>query len=322
MQLSTSQIGVAATCLKRYEYAYIDRLVRKPSLTSAPLRRGSWVHRALECYHQGQDWRPAVQEMYDWCLAQGVPASKLDEINLDVGLLMNGYHTFWSQKPPLGQTLAAEERISAQFGAHTLSATVDLRVQVARSSMIVEHKTTSQIPNATWRAIDPQTALQFAIYERNGVPIDGIIFNYILTAKPPVPKWKKDGQPTAVTLKMTTTSAAYDLGMMMAGVSEDPALRAQIVNDAAYYQRFFVLKPVNQVRGTLLDVASLMRNLADAKATGHYRRLNSLLHCPRFCSYSELCSTEYWKGGPAPLLRSTQFVIDDGVNSREGVVRS
>jgi hypothetical protein len=326
VSLSSSAYNTAATCLKRFEYAYVDKIVPKPGRIPKAMRRGTWIHRCLEFHDSGLDWRTELISMEQWAVSNGLPGDVADEIKAEVDEIVTGYIAYWSTHSEPMVNVATEYEVKVTVGGHTFSATIDRLVRAPGGIYLMERKSTEHIPGPAWRAVDPQTALQLAICEMSGeFKIAGVIFDYLVTRVPPVPKWKKNGEPFANTLKSVTTSTAWRKGIDAYLIEHDmqpPAgteeLRLRIVNDGAFYQRFRVDRQHHAIKSTLRDVGETITQLERAAQTGHYRRLNNLMFCARFCSYSELCASEYVLGGVAHGLREELFMPDDGVISREG----
>jgi len=336
VRLSSSEYSKASTCFKLYEYSVVDRLAVKPNLVRDSMRLGTWIHRALEIYHQGGDWGNAVAELVNWAMEHGVDGEKAVALHNQVREIVEGYIAYWAPRAKW-TAFVGEPALEVTVQGHTLSARLDSLVVEGGALYIVESKSTQEIPSAAWRCLDPQTALQWLVCKGNGLQVDGIIFNYLSTKVPPIPKWKKNGEPYATTLQSVTTARAFDQGLLehvRMGVpyevdleqaltlnQEFQELRARIVHDGAYYQRYYVYKPSEAIVGILRDVASTIRDLEAAQKASHYRRLANLMYCPRFCAYSELCATELTTGRRSEVLRLEKYVHDDGVISREGVVR-
>lgn len=335
MRLSSSQYSSASTCFKQFEYAHIDKLAIKPRLVRDSLRRGTWIHRALEIYHQQGDWEAAVADLYEWAVDHHIDPEKAQELRDEVESIVDGYIEYWRNHGERWSCELAEESLEATFGQHVLSARLDGVMRTPSGLFITENKSTSDIPSATWRTIDPQTAIQWVVCQANGIKIDGIIFNYLWTKVPPIPKWKKIpkgktiAEPYAVTINAVTTSQAWELGIQEHAADHPGTLdlestrwlQSKIVNDGAYYQRYVVYKQDALILGILRDVASTIRDLMAAEKYKHYRRLSNMMYCPRFCQFSQLCATELTTGRLAEVMREEDFVPDDGVISREGVAR-
>lgn len=322
MRLSTSSLNEAAQCLKRYEYHHIDHLVPKPSRLPAAMRRGTWLHRAIEAYHQGKNPQEALKPMVEWALNHGIEQEQIQEMFKDVSRIFNGYVQYWKTQPDPWEFVLAERPLLIEGKTHTLQATVDLVVKDRLGTWIVEHKSTVDIPPASWRAVDPQTAIQYAACKLSDDPVlqgvDGIIFNYLKTSDPGVPRFKiKDGEPYAN--MAITTSKVWDEAVrtnehVLEHMEDDgyqeklAAWRNEYVQDGAFYQRYRVLRPDGNIQETFKDVESILAAIVEAQRTGHWHRSFHVLTCRRFCNYSDLCVVEYTSGQKSETLRDELFV--------------
>lgn len=325
MLLSSTAYSDASACLKRYQYRWVDKLINKPKDLGVPLRRGIWIHKCLEDYHQGKNWAWALDIMRDWALEHGVDETKVQEVRNEVLDIMHGYIDYWQGKQHW-EVLGAEIPIKMMFNANDgIRATTDLAVVWEGQDWLVEHKSTGEIPPASWRAVDPQTALQYwlchatkpIIGGREFLPV-GIIFNYLLTKVPSVPRWKKDG--TLYANATPTTAAAFRKGAQAAmdaapgsiSWADLDADAEKLTNDSLFYRRFPVERPEGNVRTSMRDLVQTLVDLKAAEQAGWYRRSLHVLTCRRFCSYADLCIHEYAIGKESPVLREELFMIEDG----------
>lgn len=329
--LSTTTYGEASLCLKRYEYHVVERLVPAPRDLPPRMRKGLWVHKALAEHALGNDPIVALSDCADWACAHGVPEQQAIELRDECHRIVHGYLAYWGGKRklwPASAYLAVEQTFEAALGPDLLvKATVDGLIRHRGGNWLVERKTTEHLPSAAWRAVDPQTLLQVICVTMSGIPVDGVIFDYLITREPPVPRVKQDGEFYAGTQDLVTTTAAFEKAAAVARLRQEARYssglidgyldgwRNQIVNDGAFYDRYEVYRPREAVLETLKDLKSVADAIREGYRTGHWRRLSSLLVCPRFCPYSNLCSSEYVMGRES-TLRQTDFVIDDP-NTRE-----
>lgn len=333
--ISTTALKSARTCLKSYEYGQVDRLSRDPLLISERVRLGIWVHRALDAWAKNQDFLIGLDECRAWLLDHGGAQDYADRIYDRASTLTASYISYWSRTDPnCWEVIASEIPLFAPLkGTNwTIRATLDKIVHIKTGPYkgelaVVEHKTTSDIPNATWRAIDPQTALQYAVARYNGYDVSLIIFDYLLTDEPSVPRVKKDGELYANTA--VTTLAAFERcvpvirGLYAPGVgtgSVDEYIRqarATYVADAKWFQRYPVHRPDAAVRESILDAKGVIASIEQAEQAMRYPRLNDLMHCSRMCFFSGLCASEYVSGGQSTYMREAEYVTDDE-SDREG----
>lgn len=195
--LSTTAINEASLCLKRYEYHYVAGLVPKADRVSPALRRGIWVHAALAEVARrfptgglSSEVDSAVESSLDMCMSwaerHGADPAVLERMRDECRDVLRNYFAYWGPDGSWGTILAVEEPLVLTVGDPpiALRATVDKIVRRPGGDVwIIEHKTTSRIPTATWRAVDPQTAIQIALAatQEQYKDIRGIIFDYIQT---------------------------------------------------------------------------------------------------------------------------------------------
>lgn len=328
--ISTTAFNQAARCLKLYEYANVAHLIPRHGDLPPKIRKGIWAHKALEVHHSGGDWTDAIEDLYIWCVNHGVPEEQLGEIAESVEKLIDNYIAYWSTH----DDILADAEVISHEKAYTLEvpkydaqlrATVDMIVKLRRGIYIIEHKSTTNIPDADWRASDPQTMMQLYLAQKNGIKPQGVIFNYLLTKEPPVPQVLKNLTGFYANTAQTTTAAFNqawpkirdnwrgDFGEMEKFHDE---MVLKYVNDNLWFQRYDAWRPEGHLKQTLKDLLMILRNLQACREAGHYPRSFHVFLCPQFCSYSGLCLAEYQEGRVLTERRETGFILDTG--EREG----
>ena len=336
LSISSTGLSDAATCLAKYRYHLVDHLISRPENISKPIRRGIWLHRCLQDHHCGRDWQKSLARLMGQALEWKLDADAMQEIYDECRLLMLSYVGFW--RDDNWKIVADEQEYRATFGDVELRATIDTAVRIpGHGLVIVEHKSTSDIPPAAWRAVDPQTALQIILMGANGLRVDEVLFNYIDTSPkvPRVTEKRAFHASTGVTTTAHFDQAAAELDAKIRRFAADlsaPATvfdpdyetyvkdkRAEYVNDEKFFQRYYVKREPALLRETLLDVRGLVDRIQRAEAMGHYPRSLNVFTCKScFYNHAALCPTEYVKGAPSEVLRTEQFQLDTGY--REGNV--
>lgn len=334
LELSTTAYNDAALCLKRYDYRWNAKLVLKPSEVKSTMRRGTWIHRCLELIDNGRPWVPELQRMSTWALDHEVPEEKVSQLVREVADIVTDYTSWWrghEEDPGPYTTWRTEVPLDwAPAPNRKIKATLD-RVAIDKKGRywIWERKSTGEIPDQTWRAVDPQTLFQYVVAREQGLPIVGIVFDYVLTEPGPAMRVKKDGRFYAGLEDKNVTSRAFASAEKEVranwqaadkkGVPIDQwsgpdeylnSMRMRMVNDGRWFQRYTVYRPEDSVMETMRDVAATMRDLLEARRTGHYRRSFNILTCRLFCPYGRVCMEEYKLGHPAQFTREELYVID------------
>lgn len=333
LSLSTTAVSTAMQCMAKYNYRYKEHLVSQPRHTGVALRRGIWIHACLEAIHRGRGYGRLLTDLADWAADHGVEQEHIDEVQTQVTHIIDGYQKYWAEHERRKWTpVAAEEKLCLPLpNGDALTCTIDTIVEVEGKGLyIVEHKSTQQFPDADWRAIDPQTALQYAICRATRkYDVQGVIFNYLCTREPPVPQVKKDGSGFYAT-SITTTSWAFEKGaehLAAAGhfrtesefVDYLGPKRAEMVFDEKFYARHTIYKPDALVMQILREVKAHMEMIRACESSGVWPHSINMLRCG-FCPYSKVCPVELIKGGVAQGLRDEYLAIETTDLYREGRV--
>ena len=333
--ISSTTYVSARSSLAAYNYKHNLHLVPKPSEIATVLRNGIWIHACLDSFHKKGDYAAVLDALCAWAIEHGISDEKIEEHKKKTHDIMLGYQNFyWGQDK--WKVIATEEHLEAEIGGVVVTCTLDMRIMHPQyGHMIVEHKSTGEIPSPSWRTVDPQTAIQLWVASQHTFkegPINGVLFNYLLTKEPAVPQVKKDGEFYANAFDRTTTTASFDKAAKKIkdiwdeqgrGAEADEYIekgRAVMVNDARFYQRFPILKPDNVIKNTMLDVAMTVGWIRACERTGHWPCQHSALDMKRFCSYGRLCVQEYALGKPSHL-RDEEYVIDTGEREADQAVR-
>lgn len=338
--LSTTAFNDAAFCLKKYEYRHVDKLIPRPRDVSPKMRRGTWIHRALQLHDLGLPWIEELERMYEWARNHDVPEPT--ELFDNCRWLVEDYIAFWQghDKKEGGPftTLATEEKVEfTPVPGRTITATIDRIVKDARGRVwIWERKTTEDIPDSDWRGVDPQTLIQLYAAVQNKWGTSGVIFDYVRTDPGPriqVYKPNKQGRGGRVydsVLGKAVTSRAFEAAIPEITTNWQPgsdyaygedyaqAMRMRLVQDEAWFIRYPVLRPDDMVLQTMKDIASAMRHISRARETNHYARSYHPLTCRLFCPYGKLCMHEYRLGRPSAAMREELFVIETPELRAEG----
>lgn len=331
--LSTTALSDAALCLKRYEYRHVDHLAPRPSDLNPRIRRGLWIHRALEFHAAGKQWQEGLADCAVWAQSHGVEQERVDEMLRECAVILTRYFNYYEQQPYWRWTYDAHEikLVHTTPSGVVLQATADAIVRWRGGRWLVEYKTTSDIPSPVWRGVDPQTAMQLALcyLDPEYADVEGIIFDYLLTREPSTPRVKNDGMFYSTDEKMHTTTDVFHSVEREVRAKWSPKhapltadeyldqMRLNMVNDGHYFQRFEVRRPTAAINETLRDARVIARSIKLAEMEGHYPRLSNILYCQRFCSYQRLCASEYVSGHPLEVMRAEDFIVDDG-SDREG----
>lgn len=285
--------------------------------TPLPLKRGSLIHLLLETHLKGEDWEKVLAD-YAKKFAELMDEEKeyYGDLPNDAHRIITGYIDHYRQQEPL-ETLAVE----LSFGRSKdkippvevlpgvlVKGKIDWLVKDSRGIWTAEHKTVSkQIPTESFRLFDMQTAIYTRVVQLLGYPEPaGIMFDYIRTKPPTMPKMTKQGRLSRakiVTDYQTYMQAILDNGLNPADYREELQHAAQ----QQFYTRKYLPKPdylVDHLLSDLRIVAAEMKHLAN-----HPHR-NLSRDCG-YCEYEPLCTAELLNLDTEFLLHA-EYIVDTG----------
>jgi hypothetical protein len=288
---------------------------------SPKLRRGVWLHRCLQLADEGKEWQDELYAMENWARDHDVPAEQIDSMTVDVRDLVQDYLAYWSgargdEAPGPWEVVDTEVKVAWQATPRLcLTSTIDvLRRDRQGRVWIWERKSTQEIPDSNWRTVDPQTMLQFIEARKSGVPVVGIVFDYICTRPGAQLRVRNDGALYRGDEERRTRARyfkATEAEMRSKGASEEyiESIRQRVVADGEWFQRYLTLRPDDNAELTLRDVASVAGRIIESDKRGYYARSINLLDCRLFCPYGKLCMHEYQLGRQSPAMREEYMTL-------------
>jgi hypothetical protein len=257
--------------------------------------------------------------MWRWAVEQGIDAEEASEMAREVADLVEDYLAYWaghSEAPGPWTTENTEVRVEWEVRPGTcLTATIDRLAKDRDGKLWVwERKSTQDIPDSDWRCVDPQTMLQFMLARHMGLPVSGIVFDYICTRPGRIPRITQQGRLYQSDENMATRGryfAVAEAAMRKARMPEEyiHEARTRIVADGQWFQRYVTLRPDDNGMLTLRDVAQTLRHIASAAQGGYFPRSINLLDCRLFCPYGKLCMAEYQLGRRSEARREEYVTL-------------
>jgi CRISPR/Cas system-associated exonuclease Cas4 (RecB family) len=181
-------------CPRQYWYKYILRL--KPRAVGTPLKRGTWMHELLETHHKGENWKMRHVELckqYDELLDE--ERDYYGNLPEECYALMRAYVYYYKQDA--WQTRETEYTIETQLPMKSATVIYRGRVDILFDDLfglwIGDHKTHRSLPDLTFRLLDAQSALYLWAALDVGLPVEGFMWNYLVTAAPSKPRVVKAG---------------------------------------------------------------------------------------------------------------------------------
>lgn len=328
ISFSNSELKTYERCPKQWEYKYLQDLV--PKEKQRPLYLGNWIHSALETHYRDGDWRIGHQLYVDnWNKLfeeerimlrrpkKGRPTTPpLPEM---VERIMKSY--LWYYKNEGWRVVLTEQKIEVHIpvkggGFYLFKGIVDLVVEDEEGLYwVIDHKTASTIPDPTsFHAMDPQLMLYpWAIEKQLGLKIAGVIYNYVKSKAPSVPKLTKAG---AVSRSKITTDYPT-LARFFRSNGLDPADYSEVLRPlrrkSPFLRRYRLPREAFVTREILLDAITVVKRIHTPQR--YFRVITR--DCARMCSYHDICRSEL-NGMDTADMRKRNFNIRAEVEAALG----
>lgn len=316
---SHSELKTYQRCPKQWEYKYDDLLV--PRAKSKPLFLGNWVHRALQTHYVSGDWRIGHNEyVQEWNNLfeeeRTALRTKRGKVSLPpfpeiVERIMGSYVWYYREDgwgaEYVEQEFEVETPLKINGVTQTFKGIIDLIVHDRDGLLwIVDHKTASIIPEPNaFHTMDPQLMLYpWAAKKVWGLDIAGIIYNYVQSKPPTIPKLTASGAISK--RKVRTDFPTYVKFLKSEGY--DPNDFRDILLPLKKKSPF--LKRYRYPREKVVTTEILKDALATVKKIRTPERHIRIItrDCSRMCSYHALCRAEL-NGFDTTLMRKQDFTI-------------
>lgn len=315
-----SMIHTFRRCPKQFQYKYVDRL--KPKVLGRPLRFGSWMHELHDARAKGLDWK-VVHKRNCQKYAKYFDEEKemLGDLPNDCYRTMQAY--IWHYKDDEDWTVLESEftlEVEMPDGS-VYRCRLDQLVENEFGLWIVDHKNHKKLPSLDFRILDSQSALYVWAALKNGIKVQGHIWNYTVSKPPSIPDMLKDGT------RLSRAKCATDFTTLA------KTIKANGLDPNDYAEWLRRLKAVRYRHGApqgspffrreVLEKNNRMLKLVATAGFATHIRMNSYdwervdaversveRSCEWMCNYIDLCTTELF-GGNAEQVRRSQFTVGD-----------
>jgi hypothetical protein len=320
--LTNSMVGAFRRCIKQSEYKYVHRL--KPIRLGSPLKRGTWVHELLEVDAKGGDWKDhhkKLSKQFETLFDE--EKDYYGDMPTEIKHLMSSY--FWHYKHDPWKYHEAELELTAELpNGVLLRGKVDGLIENQWGLWLVDHKSNKTLPKLAYRMLDTQSPFYIWLAHKNGIPVNGFIWNYIRWKAPTWPKLAYEGKPSERLSRsaIDTDYPTFKKGLKLLG--QDPADHAEKLASLKKLRyapghpqtSTFFRRDVMEKQGDLVDrvikeavrTADRMNNYDWTDPEAVERTVGR--HCEFMCSFSDLCTTELIGGNIIPLIKQNYEVGD------------
>lgn len=325
-KVSVSKVKLFLRCRLAYYYRYVEKLV--PKRKPVTLERGSIIHACLETHYKGGDWKATLALWQADVEHQVAPfmsdKEKLEWATLpsEVYRIVNGYLRAFRQH---------DEQFTIRGIEHTGFAVLpsgitleyrldkDLTEKETGLNFVSDTKTVKDIPDDSVRFTDVQTAIYLWAHEQTtGEPYAGILWDYVRTKAPTVPRLLGRGGLSR-DKSIDTDWTTYRATLLSNGLDpKDYEDMKTVLADKAFYKRIKQARPEALVSNIVREVdytARQMLKLQEALDAGTkvvFQR-TLLNDCAWSCPFRDLCFAEL-AGQPVGWIRHERFEVRDGAD--------
>lgn len=308
--LSNSKIKLYKKCSQAYYYKEVDGIV--PKRPSLPLQRGIIIHSGLEAYYNLEDPHDAIDKYLPFWYDLMDEEKELYGGNLmeECHRIMDAYIDQYGPTPVENvlevELDFSEEPVEILPGIH-FKGVIDAILEDTEDHpgiWITEHKTHKKFPTEGQRFFDPQTIIYYLVVKQlMDIEPMGVMWNYIKTKPPTVPRLLKNGGLSRAT-SIQTDRNTYMKAILENGLDpEDYSAELELFSQNKFFERIYMPFNKSVISGMQEDitrVAHIMNRLAKYPI----RNMNQF-NCMG-CDYKQLCQAEFL-GLDTEFIRKKDF---------------
>lgn len=305
---SWSEVKTWQRCPKQWDYKYGQDLV--PRRRQRPLFLGSWVHSCLEAYYTQGDWKighaPYVAEWNKLFDEEREELGKKGPLPDLVKRIIQSYLWYYRDDP--WEVLYVEQEFKVKLkGDVGVKGIIDLVVRDAEGLIwVIDHKTASTIPEATaFHAMDPQLMVYpWAASKVLGIEPAGIIYNYVKSKPPSLPKLNKDDSLSKRKISTDYPTAFRFLKENGYDPKEFAALLKPLQRRSPFLRRYKLPREKVVTLSVLQDFLTSSIGIRDHTRTPRVITRD----CARGCGYHDICRSEL-NGFDTSNMRKQEFTL-------------
>lgn len=306
--VSYSEMKKWRFCRQSHFYTYVERII--PKVKSKPLKLGSIIHKLVETWAKKGDCDKVVAEVKkEYNKMFDEEKEYYGDLPSIVEQIFRGYQKKYGEKERNSYTHVEKTMGPIQLTSQTqLKFKTDRVFKMELGNALCETKTAKRMPEEDKRIWDIQTLLYAWGLQESGVQIDAVLWDYIRTKIPTIPRLLKNG----------TISQAQDIDTDYAtyyqAILDGPGKKAlpdykDYLNGLKFKKDHFYKRVVQSISKKMM--LSVVR---DARITSlEILRMSHLpvksisgFTCP-MCFYSSLCYADI-RGLDGDFIRQKEFM--------------
>lgn len=318
--INQSQIKTWRACPRKWKYHYLDQI--EPKAKGKAITIGLWGHRALETHYTQGDWRIGYEEHKE----QYYKLFKEERDELDrkakghlpdiVKRIILSY--LWWYRDENIKVHIVEKAFQVQIANIKFKGRLDWYIEDEEGRFwLGDHKFVSRIPDrGMFHAMDVQLMLYpYAVEKAWGIPVHGVMWNYILSKPPTMPKLVAGGSRISKQ-KITTDYPTLKRFLVRNGL--DPrdyseTLR-QLKQRSPFHQRYWLPREKHVTKQIIREAVSTGRVINQAYKDPSLIVRNITRDCSTMCGYMLLCRLDLEQADTRLLIKKHYQPVkeDDG----------
>lgn len=283
---SQSKVKCWRRCHKSYDYRYGQGLVRRTAPVA--LLRGTVLHAMMEANILGQDPMVPLGEYAETYSKLWGEEKEQYPSPEELVSIVNRYNRHWEDDGLTYGDRAEIEVVTTHRGLKFKGIIDALPDDRQDRRWLCDHKTHKILPDENARFSDIQTVLYYWAGRKEGLKVDGILWDYLRTKPPTIPEQLKSGGLS----KRANIDSDYETYMgRILELNLDPRDYSDIlekVKKNVFFQRVYLPKPsedlITNVVEEFFDTAHEIEN-STSKARNITRDCKS-------CTFFPVCSEE------------------------------
>lgn len=316
---TNSMLKTFLRCPKQAEYKYHRRL--KPKVVGKPLAMGKWMHSLLEAYYkemggfETEPWQDINARLTkDFSKLFDEEKDMLGDLPRACPALMKSY--LWHYRDHEWKVLGVEQMLETEMPDGSIfRGKYDMLVEDEYGLWLVDHKNHKRFPDFALRLVDTQAPRYIWAARKEGIPVQGFIWNYLKTKPMTKPELLKDGSRLSKTTMKNCDFPTAARALKEYGLDIGPykpwlrtlkghRYRHGAPQTSEFFQRVVLEMPQEQLDRVAVSTfhTSMRMHDYDFSVTDAVERVPDR-SCGFMCSYTQLCQMELYGGNTELILR-------------------
>ena len=272
-------------CRQLYYYRHVEGL--RPRKKSNALYMGSILHDMLEVFNKGGEWEKVLED-YEKEFNKLFVEEQEDLGNLigDAERIIKGYIKIWGD--PLPFTSVEEKITGIKFIEGTNLTIKTDGVIEDNGHWLLEHKSTKKFSPDQISLFNPQGILYIWALRQLGVKVKGILWDYIRTKPPTIPRVLKNGTVSRKAKVDTDYDTYYNTVVASGNDPEDyEDMLIMFKNkEEVFYKRTILVIPEPTIELVMNDLKQTAMEIS--RLQNYPTRNISIITC-RGCQFRRVC---------------------------------